>query len=62
MERPKVQGSIDLYPLISLCEEYFKDLESGDYNEDGDDGHYIFEEAVKMLYGKDVFDYINSKL
>ena len=58
--RPKPIDNPDLTKLIELCESCFDDLDKGERTKDGD--HYIYEETLKTIYGKNVFDYVNSRL
>lgn len=46
----------------ALCVEYLKLRQSPEYcSDDGSDfEHYLFEEALKAVYGPNVFDYINA--
>jgi flagellar biosynthesis chaperone FliJ len=53
-------SNMNLQPLINICTEY---VETGDYNNERDDlEHYIFETALEMVYGKEVWNYINNKI
>lgn len=60
MQRPKVKdiADIDFTNLISTLESYLDEEENMD--EDTDTLHYVFEEALKAFYGRDVFNYVNS--
>lgn len=62
MEKPKRLENIELESLISECEGYLEFVDSDDYHEDNDYDHYIFKQAMKTVFGKDVFKYINNKL
>ena len=48
--------------LMKLCNEYMEFLESDQYSEDslGDYENEIFEEALKMCLGPDIFDRVTS--
>lgn len=52
---------IDLTSLISNCQKHLDSIYSDDYDEDNDYNHYIYSEAMKALFGKDIFDIINKK-
>jgi len=54
---------LDVYNVITLrqlCVDYIERFDS--YKHDDDIEHYIFEEALKMIYGKDIFNWVNQKL
>ena len=57
-ETPKLLENPDLTGLIRTCQGYIADVKKG--RTDEDDPHYIYEEALKALYGKDVFNWINK--
>lgn len=61
-ETEKVQPLkvIDWTSLLSLAQEYIDFEYSPDYHEDNDFSHYIFEQAIETIYGKDVFDKLNK--
>ena len=60
-EKPKLLQTPHLTGLINTCQIYIDDAsEHGRVDEDT--AHYVFEEAMKALYGKDVFTWINKKL
>lgn len=62
MTRPKPIENPDTFALGALVTEYMDFIESEEYHEDNDFRQYIFEEAVRTIYGKDVWKYINSKI
>lgn len=53
-ERIELEENPDLSSLVKVCEEYIELTLQGE-EEDSDLPHYIFEEALKALYGKDIF-------
>jgi len=63
-EEPKPElirnGDVELTALRHICKSYIDFINSDDYHEDNDYDHYIFEEAVKAVYGKDIFDWVNK--
>lgn len=65
MNKPELihDNKIDLTDLKKQCQEYIDYLSSDDFHEDGDSKRvpYIFESAMKALFGKNVFDYINEQ-
>ncbi len=59
-ESPKVQPKIDWNPLIRLAEKRVKAVSNGTYHDDNDDIHFMFELAMKAIYGKDYFVWQNK--
>ena len=47
--------------LIKVVDAYIDEVENQGYADD-DFEHYIYEEALKAFYGKDVFKWINWRL
>jgi hypothetical protein len=62
MKKPKKRKEINYSELETVCKQHLDNISSGKYHEDDNDAHYIYEYAMMSIYGKDVFDYINSKL
>jgi hypothetical protein len=60
IDRPKLIFAKNLQPLIDACEAYFDELASGN-GEGSDLEHYIFEEAINVLYSRDAWEWINSR-
>ena len=62
--RPKVKEQFanipELKSLIETCEEHLTEIENHE-EEDSDTPHYIYEEVMQVLYGKDIFKWMNSK-
>lgn len=53
VEHPELAG------LIDCCKSYIEEVkEHGEC--DSDTRHYIFEEAMQAIYGKNIFDWINK--
>jgi len=46
--------------LIEICESYLDDLEDEHAETDEDADHWIFEKLMEIIYGKMIWDYINS--
>ena len=60
-EKPKlITENVDLSGLIMTCQEYIDCLHNDNYCDREDSEHYIYEEALKALYGKSIFDWINK--
>lgn len=60
-EVPEPLENPDYTNLRDTCKGYLNELhEKGYANEDY--SHYIFEEAMNAIYGKDVWKFINKKL
>ena len=60
-EKPKPLPNIDISKLQKRCCEYIDEVATGDYL-DEDYRYYIFEAAVSAVFGKDVWNFVNSKL
>ena len=56
-QRPKVK-TFSSQRIVDICENYMDSLEKGENRED--DPHYMFEDLLITVYGKDVFDWINK--
>lgn len=52
---------INLDGLRQACQQYIDFVFSEKYHEDNDFSHYIYEEALGVIYGKDIFDKINAR-
>lgn len=60
-EKPQQISNPDLTNLRRNCQEYIDALDRNGYvDEDWD--NYIYEEAMKAIFGKDVFEWINKQL
>lgn len=59
--KPKMLERIDPSGVCKLCQGYIDDLAEKGYT-DEDDAHYIFEAAMEMCFGRDVWDWINEKM
>ena len=60
-DKPQQLETPDLTKLKNVCDEYLRWLEKerrGNRNVE----HFIFEEALKALYGEDIFFWINEQL
>ena len=45
--------------LINICQEYINNIAEGNRTGSSDE-HFIFEEAMRSVYGKDIFEWINN--
>ena len=59
--RPPMKVAIDSTELRKICKDYLIECERG-LSTDSDTPHFIFEAALEMLYGKDVWKYVNALL
>ena len=59
-KRPKVKKSINLDSLIRCIEDMFDEIENSERDFE-DYEHYIYEEAIKCIYGQEAFDWMNEK-
>jgi len=60
LSRPQLIENPDLTALKANCEAVMDEIEKEGYS-DEDNPHYVYEVAMKTLYGDNVFDYINAK-
>jgi recombinational DNA repair protein (RecF pathway) len=58
MPTQKSNEEILMDGLRSACAKYIKNLAEGCHDED--DAHYVFEAALEMLYGADVWEWVNG--
>lgn len=58
-DRPSMLDAIDTTILRKSCADYLTECERG-LSADSDTPHFIFEMALEMLYGKDVWKYVNA--
>lgn len=58
-ERPQIKESIDWSSLIALAEDIMNGFATGEYCEDNDNPQFVYEEALKTIYGDNVFKWIN---
>jgi len=60
---PKPIENPNFSELVTQCNTYITELSESIFPiESGDHIQYIFEEAMKAVYGKNVFEWINEKL
>lgn len=59
--KPKQLDVVNLTNLRDTCQEYIDFVSSDNYYADNDFEHYIYEEALKAIFGNDIFKYINKK-
>lgn len=60
--KPQPIEDPDLTGLRSVLAEYINSIYNGTYHEDSDVDHYIYEEAVKCIYGEEIFDWITKNM
>ena len=62
LETEKFVKFDDIKDLKEKCQNYINFLKSDEYHEDGaeDFETYIFESAMELIFGKDVFDKVNK--
>lgn len=62
MKKPEKLLLIDITKLEKKCQDYIDFVDNDEeYHEDGDHDVYIFEAAMKDIFGKDVFEWINQR-
>tara|TARA_R100001530_G_scaffold26226_4_gene21141 strand:- start:20303 stop:20494 length:192 start_codon:yes stop_codon:yes gene_type:complete len=62
MDKPVQIKEPDFNKLRNLCQLHLDFCASADFHGDNDDGHYIYEEAMEAIFGKDVFKFINERI
>jgi len=62
--KPEILENHNTKELTKLCKQYIDYLDSEYLTEDGLSKRepYIFEQALKTIFGDNVFDYVNSKI
>lgn len=62
MKRPTPNKNLDIKKIIESTEEILDFYESEDFHEDrtSDYNHYLVEEIMQLVYGEDVYDWIND--
>ena len=58
-DKPKIKKNIDYTKLKEICEGYIDSLYMSERFKDAQ--YYIFETAMITFYGKEIFDFINSR-
>ena len=64
LERPNMLVTVSLSDLKGRCQEYIDYLCSSEYHEDAlsDWKQSVFEAAMMMFYGDDVWEWINERM
>ncbi len=57
--KPKLLTEYNIKPLQEICQKYIDELAAEGYVY-SDLDHYIYETAMEVCFGQDVFKYINS--
>lgn len=58
---PQVLKAPDWSKVIKLAEARRDSVADGTHHEDDDNPHYMFEEAMKAVFGSDYFDWENAR-
>ena len=64
MEKPIIlkDVSINLQELKTICQQYIDFVDNDEkYHEDHDYDNYVFEKAMEVIFGKDVWKFINER-
>ena len=61
LERPSMLGTVSINVLKGACEEYIDCLANGNYCNKDDEKQHIWEAAMMMFYGDDVWKWINER-
>lgn len=60
-EKPEPINGIFPKGMQDLCEDYVNEVWSKGYEYGADFKHYIFENAVESVFGKDIFEKLNKR-
>lgn len=58
---PIIPEDVDVNPLRELVIGCVEEMAGDDYCDDNDNKHYIYEKAIETFYGKDIWNWINSR-
>jgi hypothetical protein len=62
LEVPKPVPQPDFNNLIRMCQEYIFEINSNVVELDDNWKQYIYEEALKTIFGPCIFNWINKKI
>lgn len=61
-KKPIQATEYDLGELRNICQEYIDFVDDDNrYNEDNNYDNYIFEKALEVVFGKDVWEFVNNR-
>jgi len=52
----------DLPMFVERLDTHLLSFIEGDYDEDDDTDHHVYEKAMEFIYGKEIFNWINAQL
>lgn len=58
--RPQVKDNPKWAKVIVMAEDIVNRVAAGEYSEDNDDAHYMWEQVMETLYGEDFFEWFNK--
>lgn len=61
IEKPTPIEKPDFDRILASAEKHIEYLASDDYCDDNEEEHYIYEDVMEAIYGKDVWDWINNR-
>lgn len=59
LNKPKLLQEMDFKELIEMCKDFLNQIEKENYYSEELE-HYIFEKAIESVFGKNVWEYINT--
>lgn len=59
---PLPKNKMNMNSIIESAKDYIDFVWSSEYNDDGDDEHYIFENVTTAIYGKDIWNKANKEI
>lgn len=57
---PTIQKDIDWSNVIKQAEDIRDEVVNGEYHEDNDNDHYLYEAVMEAVFGKDFFKWFNK--
>lgn len=62
VEKPEQIKEPDLDALRRICQDYIDFIDDDSrYHEDNDYNQYVFETALKTIFGENVYQFINNR-
>lgn len=58
---PKAIENPDFSDLIAMCKDYIEEMSDGDYCDDNDSEHFIYECAMGCVFGDSVWKWVNKQ-
>lgn len=59
---PKQLDNPDFSGIIKSAQSVIDEIVAGEYHEDNDDSHYMYEDVMEAVFGKGVWKFINDNM